>query len=143
MFCASGIQFKQVGEWGDFEWMLKQSYSCNTFFIYPCQAEMPWVKRAGSAVVAPLSLGDRPQSAGIPVWDLKVGSYKQLTPEIEKMLTRTIYNIEEKVRQLGYSCVYWPVDADWLFGTREGTEVGQDVKIFITRTLERVFYRGN
>ena len=137
-----GIQFKKVGIFGDFNWMIKQSEYSNSLFIYNDDTESQLNKSykagKGNAIIRNYNQYNPkktiPQSAGIPTGSRKLGGYTELNEEIKKEIDLSIDNIKDLINKYNYKVIYYSAKLNGKLGTGI-FKVDDEVVNYITNEL--------
>ena len=136
------IQFKNVGEYGDFEWMILNPDYEDVLFIYNDDIESvdKYQKGKGNAIIRPYNLNnpkiDKPRSAGIPTGSrrLKKG-FESLNEETKKIIDSSINIIKDIIVRHGYKIVMYSGNKDGVIGSSIFT-INKDVKNYITEQIQ-------
>lgn len=134
---------------GDFNWMVRQPQYADALFIFndnveqflqhlasPADRNGPGCAAGGgNAIIRPLQCQTPPRAAGIPTGAYGMG-FDTLTNAAKDLIDQAIANIEQVVRQYGYTRIYYSAqDASGILGTGI-FRVGIDVKRYITDRLQ-------
>lgn len=136
------VEYYKRGEYGDFEYMIKDDEYENSLFIFNDNVQDHCTNRkgAGNAVIRPYNKYglEYPRSAGIPTGYRRErnGGFKTLTPEVKEIIDSAIQEIRELAAEHGYDTIYFSADPPVgknrpLLGTRIFI-IGDDVKQYIT-----------
>ena len=135
-----GTEFKKVGEYGDFNWMINQTEYSDSLFIYndDTESKNKYTIGKGNAVIRQYSENnpsiEKPRSAGIPTGTRKNGGFMSLTEEIKSEIDYSIENIKSILKKYKYSKVYYSADSKGNLGTGI-FKVNKEVINYITEEI--------
>ena len=140
---VESIQFKKLNEYGDFNWMIKQSEYSNVLFIYNDDIENKesFKNGKGNAIIRPFNKYNpeivKPRSAGIPTGSLKLGGFKELNDKTKQIIDNAIQIIKDIILKYNYNTVMYS-------GKKGGTigsnifKIDEEVKEYITQNIKNL-----
>lgn len=137
------IQFKKLNEYGDFNWMIKQSEYSDVLFIYNDDIENKesYKKGKGNAIIRPYNKYNtkivKPRSAGIPTGSLKDKGFKKLDFEVKEIIDNAIQIIKDLIEKYKYKTVMYSGKKDGTIGTNLFV-INQEVKDYITQQIQNL-----
>lgn len=139
---VKSIQFKKKGEYGDFEWMIKNPEYDDVLFIYNDDIESvgKYQKGQGNAVIRPYNLNnpkiDKPRSAGIPTGSRKLKKgFESFDEETKKYIDTSINVIKDIIAKYRYKTVMYSGGKDGVIGSSIFI-INKDVKDYITEQIQ-------
>jgi len=137
---VESVEFKKLDEYGDFNWMIKQSEYSDVLFIYNDDIENKesYRKGNGNAVIRPYNKYNpniiKPRSAGIPTGSLKKGGFKKLDTQTKQIIDYAIQIIKDLIIKYNYKKVIYSGEKNGIIGSKI-FEINDDVKKYITQQI--------
>lgn len=138
------IQFKELHDYGDFNFMIKLEQYNDSLFIFNdnieehCSAK----RGAGNAVIRPFNkyglFKDYPRSAGIPTGSYKDRGFKNLNDNNKNIIDGAFEEIHELIKKYNYKRIFYSSEKDSdLVGTSL-FEVDKEVLEYITNKIKNL-----
>ena len=137
-----GTQYIKKGQYGDFDWMIKQKEYSDSLFIFNDDEERhkSCAQGKGNAIIRKYNIYSnfkKPRSAGIPTGTVKRGGYNKLTSHIKFEIDQALKEIKEIIEKYKYKKVFYSADKEGKLGTSI-FRVGNDVIEYITLEIQNL-----
>lgn len=138
---VEGIVFKEINQFGDFNWMINQKEWDSCLFLFNDNLEYHFTSKrgAGNAIIRKYnpynSNLEKPRSFGIPTGTLKDGGFTELSLEVKFIIDKCFEHIESIIKKYSYEKIIFSKDKN---EDKLGTsifEVSQDVIDYITEKI--------
>lgn len=138
------VKFKELHEYGDFNFMIKLEQYNDSLFIFNDNIEEHCTGKrgAGNAVIRPFNkygvFNEYPRSAGIPTGSYTDRGFKELNDKSKKIIDLAFEEIHDLIKKHNYKRIFYSSEKDSdLVGTSL-FEVDKEVLEYITDKIKNL-----